>query len=65
MATKFSVADSVRLGELLCKAAGIEMKLIRSITCRVAINECVSFTIEKIGDSEDIQAALEKHDPKE
>lgn len=65
MATKYSVADNVRLGELLCKAAGIEMRLVRSITCRVAINEAVSFTIEKIGDGEDIQAALSTYQPKD
>jgi hypothetical protein len=49
-----------KLAEFLCKAAGQpDTSGVTSITCRVASNEVVKFTIERFGDKRDIEKALE------
>lgn len=52
-------ASTQKLIKILCEAAEVERCLVKAITCRVAVGETVSFTIEKHGSEEAIRKALE------
>lgn len=63
MATLVSKYETFKvLSRLLMEAAGIpedKRMYITAITCRCAVNEFVSFTIEKLGDEENIAKAVD------
>lgn len=50
--------EYIALEKLLSKAAGVEGKMLRSIECRIAMKECVTFKLELLGDRDDVSAAL-------
>lgn len=57
--------EGMALRELLQKAAGLEGQPLRSLECRVAVNEAVIFKAEIMGTAEHINAALAPKTPEE
>lgn len=62
MATRILHSDKAgkRLFNLLAKAAGVDGKLVRSLECRVAVKECVTFAVEFYADEAEVERALEE-----